>query len=88
MRIFRISTSVLYYAKNAGATGVDNMNQGEKIRNLRERKGWSQAELAMSTNFSEGYIKAIEEGRQKPKLKNLSIIASALGIGLDQLLHD
>lgn len=58
---------------------------GDSIARLRKEKKWTQEKLAEATSLSRGYIAAIEEGRVKPKLRTLSIIAEILGVTIEQL---
>jgi putative transcriptional regulator len=39
---------------------------GQRIRELREEKGWSQEELASRLRVTGSYINDLEHGRQKP----------------------
>lgn len=60
------------------------MEIGDSIAQLRKAKGWTQAELAEVTGLSSGYIAAIEEGRVRPRLKTLVIIAQKLGVKVEE----
>ena len=46
----------------------------------REQKGFSQSELAIQANSSNGMIGNIESGKAKPSFENICKIASALGV--------
>lgn len=46
----------------------------------REQKGFSQSELAIQANSSNGMIGNIESGKAKPSFENICKIATALGI--------
>lgn len=61
---------------------------GKRIAYLRHKKGWTQADLAKATCLSWGYIASIEEGRIRPKIKTLALIAKCLGVELELLLRD
>ena len=61
---------------------------GELIAKLRKKKGWTQKDLANSVNLSKSYIAAIEEGRIRPKVKALALIAKCLGVELELLLRE
>ncbi len=59
---------------------------GDRIRALREQRGWSQEELARRANGNQGNISRIELGRAKrPSHESLSGIARAFGITLEEL---
>ncbi|GAA1585246.1 hypothetical protein GCM10009742_33450 [Kribbella karoonensis] len=47
-----------------GNTG--NMTFGSRLREYRDHRGWSLAELARATNFSRSYLSNIENGRKTP----------------------
>ncbi|MBI1228158.1 MAG: helix-turn-helix domain-containing protein [Bacteroidetes bacterium] len=51
-----------------------------KIRELREKKGMSQADLAKAAGLSMTYISLLEGGKKSPTLKSLEKISDALGI--------
>jgi transcriptional regulator with XRE-family HTH domain len=57
------------------------------MKELRERKGWSQAELARRAGLTQPYIVMIESGaRKNPSLKVLGKLAKALGVDVGELL--
>jgi transcriptional regulator with XRE-family HTH domain len=57
------------------------------MKELRERKGWSQAELARRAGLTQPYIVMIESGaRKNPSLKVLGKLAKALGVEVAALL--
>jgi phage repressor protein C with HTH and peptisase S24 domain len=60
------------------------MTPGEKIRQARERLGWSQAELAKRVGIKQPSIQNIENGRTKDPRK-LPEIAMALNLPLSEL---
>lgn len=64
------------------------MKVGERIRRLREERGWSQAELARRTRLSPQYMCDIELGKASPALNTLERIAAALGVPVAGLLSD
>ncbi|EGW39062.1 helix-turn-helix transcriptional regulator [Desulfosporosinus sp. OT] len=59
---------------------------GKRIVQLRKERGWTQNDLAKAARLSKGYISAIEEGDQRPKVKTVAMIANALGVGVKDLL--
>lgn len=61
------------------------MNElGKKIRNEREKRGWSQGKLGAATGYSGPAIGKIERG-ETAKPNNLDVFARELGIPLDEL---
>lgn len=60
---------------------------GAAITDFRERVGLSPAELGARVGLDEGRVAAIEAGRMEPTWGELRRIASALEIGLPELLE-
>ncbi len=50
------------------------------LKFYREQKGYSQSELAIQANSSNGMIGNIESGKAKPSFDNICKIAAALNI--------
>jgi len=63
-----------------------NKKVGLKIKAYREKKGWSQEQLALEANLHRAYIGQIERGEKNIGLKNLEKIAIALKIKIKELL--
>lgn len=62
---------------------------GSRIRQARERQGWSQSELAHAVGLgSFQIVSAIENGQREVKAWELFKIASSLHLSLDSLLGD
>ncbi|MFD3005429.1 helix-turn-helix domain-containing protein [Thermus tengchongensis] len=59
---------------------------GKKVRELRERAGLSQHELAKRAGLTQGMIWQIEEGRKRPSIASLMAIARALNVCPSELL--
>jgi len=58
---------------------------GERVRELRQTIGLSQEELAFKIGVHRTYLGGIERGERNPSLKNIDLIANALGISLAEL---
>jgi len=59
---------------------------GEKIKELREAKGWTQGQLAIRADVERSYISVLEIGRVgKPSAEKLLKLARALGVPADTL---
>lgn len=58
---------------------------GERIRDLRERKAYGQAELAREVGITPTSMWAIESGKHTPRPATLRKIAQALGIPVEDL---
>ena len=61
---------------------------GQKIREIRKRKGYSQEVLATKSKLHRTYISDIERGDRNVSLKNIEKIAKALGVSAHDLLKD
>jgi len=62
------------------------MALGERIRELRKERGWSQAELGKLIGTDSQYVSRYENGRITPSADALVRIASALEVSTDYLL--
>lgn len=59
------------------------MTFGEKLRNLREERGFSQTDLAGITGFTRRSIYNWERDRMRPKnIATLEVLSQALGVDL------
>lgn len=63
------------------------MNQGERVREHRKRKGMSQETLGAMVGFSQSKISKIENGNCD-SLSDLKLIAKALGVKLKELIDE
>lgn len=55
------------------------------IRELRQEKGWSQAELAHRAGVAPSSIYNWESGRYEPRASQLRELADALGVKMDDI---
>jgi len=58
---------------------------GERIRELRKKKGLSQLRLAYRAEISKTYLSDLERGKRNPSIGLLLRIAEALGVSLTDL---
>ena len=58
---------------------------GNKIRELRMKKGWSQEDLAFETGFHRTYIGMIERGERNPSLKSIVKFSEAFEVRVKAL---
>jgi transcriptional regulator with XRE-family HTH domain len=58
------------------------------VRLFRERRGWSQEDLAEATGLHRTYIGGIERGERNVSLVNIGRIAEGLGITLASLMAE
>jgi len=59
---------------------------GERVRQLREARGWSQEGFAHEGGLRRSFAGAIERGEKDIRLSTLIKLARALGVSLSQLL--
>ena len=58
-----------------------------RLAELRERKGWSQAELARRAGVAASVVSRAERGETTITLENLDKLARALGVGPRSLIR-
>lgn len=56
------------------------MNIGNAIKELRQQKGFKQADFAVKCGLSQSYLSSIEKGRKDPTISVLKQIAGTLSI--------
>lgn len=61
---------------------------GNRIKEIRVSKKWTQARLAEESGVEPSYISHIERGVTKLSLPTLICVANALGATLDELVYD
>jgi transcriptional regulator with XRE-family HTH domain len=59
---------------------------GQRVRDLRKRKGFSQEAFADATGVHRTWMGAIERGERNLSFHNLVLISKALDITLSQLV--
>jgi len=60
---------------------------GQRIRTLREQKGWSVRELSRRANVRQATLSEIENGKRRDMTtETAKRIALALGVGVDFLI--
>lgn len=63
------------------------MEFGENLKNLREMKGLSQAELADDLGVTRALIAQYETGAKAPNVNLAAKIAKALGVTIDAMMQ-
>jgi transcriptional regulator with XRE-family HTH domain len=58
---------------------------GERVRDLRKHRGFSQEELAARAGVHRTYVGMIERAEKNITLKNIEKIAKALGVRIEEL---
>ena len=64
------------------------MEIGERIKELRQKKGITVNKLANLSGVSQSYLRDIELGNKQPTVEYLSYICDALGISLSRFFSD
>ncbi len=59
---------------------------GQRVRELRKKAGLSQEAFAAKCGLDRTYIGGIERGERNVALRNLSVIARALGMSISQMM--
>ena len=63
------------------------MNLGERVKNLREKKGWNQKELSDRCGITQATISRLESGLvNQLKSDALGDLAKSLGVSVDYLI--
>ena len=59
---------------------------GQRIRNLRKRKGWTQTDMAVCLDMGRTHISDIEQGKREVGVITLQVIARGLNTKMSELL--
>jgi transcriptional regulator with XRE-family HTH domain len=61
---------------------------GERVRQLRTKKGWTQDEFADISGFHRAYIGTVERGETNISIRNIETLAKALAVKLSDLFKN
>lgn len=61
---------------------------GNRIRELRTQKGFSQEELSFRCDLHRTYISDIERGSRNISLKNIKVLAAALDVSISEMFKN
>ncbi len=61
---------------------------GARIKKYREKRGWTQKQLAFEAGLHRAYIGHIERGEKNIGLKNLEKIAKTINVDIADLLKN
>lgn len=64
------------------------MNVGERIKELREKRGLTVNKLANLAGISQSYLRDVELGNKNPTVETLSYFCDALGISLKEFFSE
>jgi transcriptional regulator with XRE-family HTH domain len=59
---------------------------GRRLRKLRLKQGWTQAQLAKHVGLDRSYLADMEQGKRNVSIVNLEVIARGFGVSLSRLL--
>lgn len=59
---------------------------GKNVRRHRNRHGWSQEKLAEESGLHRTYVGSIERGERNVAVRNICVLAEALGVEPRELL--
>lgn len=62
------------------------MTTGERVKELRLKRGWTQLDLALAANVREATVNSVEKSAASPRITTLSAIANALGVSVAELM--
>ncbi len=66
--------------------GPNRVLIGERIRDLRQARGWIGKELARATGIPHGSICSIENGHMLPDVDRLLALSAVFGVSVDFIL--
>lgn len=61
---------------------------GRRLCQLREQRGWDQADLAAHSGIGRVHISQLENGKEEAGLRTLEIIAISFDLSVSELLGD
>ena len=61
---------------------------GQRIRQLRERHGLSQKQVAQEINSSQNYLSLLETNKRNPSLNTLEVLAGVFGCHVGDFFHN
>ncbi len=64
------------------------MTLGDRIKQLRQQRGWSQAQLSKKLNVHQKQISGYERGIHSPSIELLVRIAELFNVSLDYIAFD
>jgi len=61
---------------------------GNRVRDLRKKKGYSQEELAHRAEIDRTYMTSVENGKRNISIRNIEKILSGLDISFNDFFDD
>ena len=66
---------------------MSNQQFGERLQQLRKKKGITQLKIALDLHFSQNSISQFENGKRHPDYKTLISFADYFDVSIDYLLQ-
>jgi len=63
-----------------------NVNFGKRLKQLRNRQGWTQVYMAEHVGIDRSYISDMENGKKAVCLPTLQVLADAFGTSISKML--
>lgn len=63
-----------------------NLSFGRRLKQLRNKQGWTQVYMAEHVGIDRSYISDMENGKKAVCLPTLQVLAQAFGISMSKLL--
>jgi transcriptional regulator with XRE-family HTH domain len=60
---------------------------GQRVKRLREARGWSFMYLSVHSGLAKNTIVEVESGRTEPRLNTIAVLAGSFGKTLSELLR-
>ncbi len=60
---------------------------GERVRKLREARGWSFTYMAVHSGLAKNTIVEVESGRTEPRLNTIAALAGSFGKTISELMR-
>lgn len=66
----------------------NNFNYGERLKSLRQERGFTQEEIALRADMTPSYYGQIERGTANPTVSMLEKICAVMGISISDIFTD
>ncbi|MCA3509848.1 MAG: helix-turn-helix transcriptional regulator [Rhodobacter sp.] len=78
--------SLIRIARDGGGeTGVEPLNLGKRVRDLRKARGWTLEQAAVQAGLARSTLSKIENGQMSPTYEALRKLAGGLAVSVPQL---
>ena len=78
------------YAHDGGMSRANHallMQLGERIKRLRQKKGYTQTDLTVHLDMNRGHLSDVERGKREVGIITLQVIARGLDTTMSNLLR-